>query len=532
MASAEDIAGSLPAATVAGMRQAARWTIRVLLVALVAVAGLLLGLRLAGPTERDTALGVVSLRVSPSLDGKVDAFIPLANWGIRADAFRAPLVIHVEPRTIDRQAVIRAAGGEREVLAAAQRDAQDAAGDALLRALAWALAGALLAALLAAAFLHWARRMAWRRAALAGGTVVLAALLLGGGSLLRVQHSFDADAFEAPGFYARGAELGQLLKVAGRKKKTTSGAYRSQVDRTLSSYAELLSAGGGRGLAPAGQRAILISDLHANTLVLDTVERLATGSPVFFAGDFAQSGSRAEAGLLVDRITALGQVVAVSGNHDSSVFMDALEDAGAVVLETGDAPRTIAGVTVAGYSDPLMLTTGDPNDPDRIFSFSELPDFEERWAQAKEDVVAWFRTLSPRPQVVLIHHNGLAQALAAALQEESGPPLTILSGHDHLQHVDLYGNTLVLDAGTVGAGGLLGAGKDAIGVAQFELAAGQAWPRLVDLVELEPLSGAAEAERVLPASAAVCDHRAVECHEPDEKLPDKPKEPPEEEPEG
>ena len=512
-------------------RAAARWTLRGLLVLLAAVAGLVLGLRLAGPAERDTALGVVSLRVSPALDGKVDAFIPLANWGIRADAFRAPLVIHVEPRTIDRQAVIRAAGGERRVLAAAQDDAQDAAGDALLRALAWALGGAAAAALLAAAFLRWARRLAWLRAAAGGGAVLLVAALLGGGSLLRAQGTFDAGAFEAPGFYARGAELGQLLKVAGRTRRTATGAYRSQVDRTLSSYAALLTAGGGRGLAPAGQRAILVSDLHANTLVLDTVQRLATGSPVFFAGDFAQSGTAAEARLLVDDITALGQVVAVSGNHDSRTFMRALEAAGATVLETGDPPRTIAGLTVAGYSDPLESRTGDPNDPDRIFSFSELPDFEPRWAQAKADVVAWFRALSPRPDVVLIHHNGLAQALAAALQGESGAPLTILSGHDHLQHVDVYGNTLVLDAGTVGAGGILGAGKDAIGIAQLELTAGQAWPRLVDLVELEPLSGAAEAERVLPASPAACDKGRVVCHEADEELPEKPTEPPEEKPE-
>lgn len=513
-------------------RATARWTFRALLVALLAVAGMVLGLRLAGPAERETALGVVSLRVSPALDGKVDAFIPLADWGIRADAFRAPLVIHVEPRSIDRQAVIRAAGGEQEVLAATQADATGAAADALLRGLLWALAGAAAVALLAAGFLRWAKRLAWRQAALGGVTIVLTAGLIGGGSLLSTQRSFDADAFETPSFYARGAELGQLLKVAGRTRKTKTSAYRSQVDRTLSSYAALLSAGGGRGLAPAGQRAILVSDLHANTLVLDTVERLATGSPVFFAGDFGQSGSEAEARLLVDRVNGLGEVVAVSGNHDSRTFMAALEAAGATVLETHEPPVTIAGLTVAGFSDPLESRTGDPNDPDRIFSFSELPDFEKRWAQAKEDVVTWFRGLTPRPQVVLIHHNGLAQALAAALQDDAGPQLTILSGHDHIQHVDLYGSTLVIDAGTVGAGGLLGAGKDAIGVAQLELSAGQAWPRVLDLVELEPLSGAAEAERVLPASPEVCDQGRVVCHEPDDELPEEPTDPPEEEPEG
>ncbi len=146
-------------------------------------------------------------------------------------------------------------------------------------------------------------------------------------------------------------------------------------------------------------------------------------------------------------------------------------------------------------------------------------------------LLAALRRTGARPHVVLIHHNGLAQALAEALQEEDGPPLTILSGHDHIQHIDLYGSTLVVDAGTVGAGGILGAGKDAVGIAQLELGGAGAFPQLVDLVELEPLSGAAEAERVLPNSTAVCDHEAVECHDLDDEPPEEPVDPPEEEPE-
>lgn len=516
-----------------------RWALRLLLAALLALAGMFLGLRLAGPVERETALGVVSLRVAPKLHGTVDAFIPLANWGIRAEPFAAPLVIHVEPRTIDRQAVIRASAGNRKVLGAAQRDAQDAAGDALLRALLWALGGALAVALLAGLFLRAARRLGWRAVLLSGGAIVALAAVIGGFSVLRASRTFDAHAFQTPSFYARGAELSQLLKVAGRAQRKTT-AYRSQVDRTLSSYAQLLSAGGGSGLSPAGRRAVLISDLHANTLVLETVERLATGSPVFIAGDFAQSGTVDEAGLLVDRVTDLGTVVAVSGNHDSRSFMRRLAGAGAIVLTengrlapdgttNGRPVERIAGVLVAGYSDPLESRSGDPDDPDRIFSFSELPDFKERYAQAKADLEAWLRSLSPRPHVVLIHHNGLAQALARALREDEGPPLLILSGHDHLQHVDRFGETLVVDAGTVGAGGILGVGKDAIGVAQLELVTGEAWPRLIDLVQLEPLSGAARADRVLPAAPNACEAGRIVCHEPEEEEPEEPQDPPEEE---
>ncbi len=497
-----------------------------LLVLVLALAGIGFGLRLAGPVERDTALGVVSLRVAPTTGGTVDAFIPLANWGVRANAFSAPLVIHVEPRTVDRQAVIRASGGDRRVLAATQKDGQRAARDALLRALGWAVGGALAVALVAGALLL---RRGRRAAATLVAAVVVTAAVVSTASVLRAQATFDAEAFETPSFYARGAELGQLLNLAGRAKREGK-AYRSQVDRTVSSYADLLRAGGGAaGLAPAGRRALVISDLHSNTLVLDTVKRLATGGPVFFAGDFAQAGTADEANLLVDRITGLGKVVAVSGNHDSSLFMARLEDAGAIVLGTEDPPREIDGLLVAGYSDPLESRSGDPNDPDRIFSFPERPNGKEEFAQAKADLIAWFRGLDPRPDVVLVHQNGLAQALARALAPEEGQSLLILTGHDHKQHVDRHGRTLVVDAGTVGAGGILGAGKDAIGIAQLEMTDGFAWPRLIDLVQLEPLSGAARADRVLPTALDVCETDRVECHEPGEEepdeLPEEPKEP-------
>ena len=521
------------------MHDGLRMVLRPLLVVVLTLAGMTLGLRLAGPVERDTALGVVSLRIAPSLDGGVDAFIPLANWGVRAEPFRAPVVMHVEPRTIDRQAVIRASSGQRDVLAAAQRDGRRVARAALVRAFGWAVGGALLVALLAAGFARWGARWSWRATATAGAAVVVLAAAVGGLSLAAVGRTFDPEAFETPRFYARGAELSQLLKVAGRAQGKRT-AYRSQVDRTLSSYASLLRAGSGPGLAAAGQRAVLVSDLHANTLVLDTVERLATGSPVFIAGDFAQSGTAAEARLLADRVTGLGPVVAVSGNHDSRLFMRRLAGAGAVVLTrtgrlgadgrtNGKPVERIAGLLVAGYDDPLESRTGDPDDPDRIFSFSERPDGEAEYARAKEEVVAWFRTLSPRPQAVLIHQNGLAQALARALRPDEGPPLLILTGHDHLQHVDRHGETLVVDAGTVGAGGILGAGKDAIGVAQLELVPDEAWPRVIDLVQLEPLSGAAQADRVLVGAPDLCETGRVVCHSAeDEEEPAAPEDPPEE----
>jgi hypothetical protein len=90
-----------------------RWMALVVGTAALAVVGALLGLRLAGPATSQTALGEISVRVDPATNGHVDAFIPIADWGIRADAFSGPVVLHVEPRSVDRQALIRVGAGDR-----------------------------------------------------------------------------------------------------------------------------------------------------------------------------------------------------------------------------------------------------------------------------------------------------------------------------------------------------------------------------------------------------------------------------------
>jgi len=518
-----------------GRRRALVWLARVLAVVALTILGMLLGLRLAGPVTQETRLGTVSLRIAAAWHGEVDAFIPIANWGVRADAFSAPLRIEVEPRSVNRDALLDAVGGDPRVLANVEEDAHDAARSALLRALLWAVAGALVAGALLALVVAVGRRRSTpsgRRGSRAGlvawsATPAIVAAAIGGAALARTSATFDPAAFDSPRFYARGAELGELLKVA-EKAQTATDEYSSSVQRTLSGYATILSAGA--RLAPLGTSsspAALISDLHGNALVLPALERLFGGGPVFFAGDLGQRGSPAEARALIPQVAGLGgRLVAVSGNHDSSYLMRRLAGAGVVVLTDrgrlradgqtdGEPVQRIGDLRVAGYPDPLEWRAADPNDPRRIFSFSERPDGERELAQAQERLVRWFERLAPRPDVVLIHQNGLAQGLARALRGGGyGHKLLILTGHDHRQHIDRYGSVLVVDAGTAGAGGAFGVGTEPVGVAQLQLrdgAGGQ--PRAVDLVQVEPLSGAAQADRVVLGSARVCEHEDVNCHD-------------------
>jgi predicted phosphodiesterase/uncharacterized membrane protein len=490
----------------------------------LAVAGATLGLRLAEPSVAETALGSASLRVRPAWEGSVDAFIPVADWGIRAHAFSAPLELHVEPRRVDRQALLEATAGQRGILERAEQDAREAARAALTRALLWSAAGALalgiVAALAAAAFRGPGVRALL---ALAVGPP-LAALVLGGVVIERAQATFEPAAFEHPSFYARGAELAQLLKVADTAQRTEQ-RYRNSVQRTLSGYATLLTAGGRLSPVETSPPAVLLSDLHGNVVVLKALRRLFAGRPVFFAGDLGQRGTRAEAKLLVRRVTALGRpLVAVSGNHDSRLLMRRLAAAGATVLTErgrlrrdgstdGHQVQRVAGLRVAGYSDPLEWRGPDPNDPERVFSFAERPGGRSEYARAEQRIYRWYTGLRAAPDVVLILQNGLAQALARRVHvTRPATALLILTGHDHKQHIEVYGEVTVVDAGTAGAGGLFGIGTAAVGVALLHFGGDGARLRAVDLVQVEPISGAAEAKRVIPGSLAACETDRVHCH--------------------
>ena len=184
-------------------------------------------------------------------------------------------------------------------------------------------------------------------------------------------------------------------------------------------------------------------------------------------------------------------------------------------LAAGGPIVEVAGFTMAGLSHPLEWTAPRPDHPDRVFSFSERPNGEEEYAQAERRAIDWFEGLGERPDIVVIHQNGIAQALARHLSEKPQPrPVVILTGHDHVQHLDRYAEeVVVVDAGTVGAGGLLGAGQESVGLAEVHFSDSPPQLRSVDLIGFDPVSGSAEAERAIVEADAACDREAVICHD-------------------
>jgi predicted phosphodiesterase len=378
----------------------------------------------------------------------------------------------------------------------------------------FALGGAaLLAALLGLGLAAFGERR--RRVLIAAPlSVVAVAAVACGATIWQAQRTFDERALDHPTYYARGAELVQLLDAAANARRAGDG-YATKVQGAVRGFASLL-ADPGAGRIDDTQPALLASDLHNNRIALDSLRPYASDKPVFFVGDFGNTGSAAETRLLAPGIAALGrQVIAVSGNHDSSLMMRSLARRGAIVLTRDGVLRPdgrygapmveFAGLRVAGFDDPQEWHGANPANPRRIFSFAELPDPQQATERAQRQLLRWFDRLPRRPDVVLVHQNGLAQWLARTLHDRGyDRRLTILTGHDHRQHVTSYGAITVVDAGTVGASGLYGVGHDSVGLGELHFNPGG---RLAaaDLIAVEPVSGAAQAQRIVTSPCAAPD---------------------------
>src|SRR3712207_5856052 len=80
-----------------------------LIVLLCALGGAWVAPRITGPAVHATSVADVQLqlRVSPPSQRGVSLYVPLADWGLRAAVFDAPVQVRAEPRRINRVGVVR-----------------------------------------------------------------------------------------------------------------------------------------------------------------------------------------------------------------------------------------------------------------------------------------------------------------------------------------------------------------------------------------------------------------------------------------
>ncbi len=472
----------------------------------IAAAGFVVGARTAPSSEIDTSIGRVAFAVSPSSHGDVTALVPVADYGLRADAFDAPFELKAELRSLERSTLEDAANGDLPTLESTESDLRDGARSAVLTTFGWGVGGALIALGIATAIgrtLH----PRWLLMAVGGGLTVL----LTGASLVAARTSFDAKAFERPTYFANGDELARVLAIA--EDERVGSPYGSTFSSILRSITTVL-AGGPAPTSPS-RDIYLGSDLHANAFVVKPLSEYIADDPLVLAGDFGQRGGESEAEAISPRVAALGsQVIATSGNHDSSRLMEKLTSSGVEVLGDGQAQTPavteVDGLTIAGFPDPLEYQgSGDP--ANRPVTFDDFDDPGTAFDDAVENTAAKLEALTPDPAVAVIHQSAVASAVADRIREaDPERELTILTGHDHMQRVSRHGSIIVVDGGTIGAGGAFDAGRAAIGFAELHFETNSPSLRSVDLISVEPFSGEAQASRVVISNlcpdASRCDY--------------------------
>jgi predicted phosphodiesterase len=459
-----------------------------------------LAVRAFGTTVEAFTLGTARVSAVPALDGRVDVYVPIVDWGVRAAPFGAPVEIDLRFRSLDRdeaRAALRSGPAARARLESIRGDLAAVGRRTLLRSALLGIAGGLLGGLLAGgvigAVLHRRRWLAY------GAVAGLVAPLAYGAVVVTTLRTIDYEAFERPTFYAHGRELPRLLDFSGQLL-TAGESYTRSYEDALAGLANLIVFASESSTVDeaAATPVVVASDLHANALVLPVLEDYTREKIVFLVGDLTLLGAALER-RLIPGIGRLGDgIVAVSGNHDSRPFMRELARAGVIVLTRegrlrpdgstdGATVSELGGLEVAGYDDPLegrgALAAGRP-----------LELTPEQLAEEERGFVAWFEALPRRPELVLVHQHALAHALLRTV-EPGDPPLAIFTGHDHKQHLEQNESAVLVDGGTVGAGGPFAIGEQNVGFAEVHFDEGGV-AQTVDLIDVEPLSGNAVARRI------------------------------------
>ena len=476
------------------------------------VAGMLIALAAAGPYQKDTSLGQLEARASFSLSPGVDVYIPLADWGISFPVWKVPVSVHIEPRSLNRKAIAKVVGGDVSSLSRARRQVEEATVGALTRFLVFALLGWLGGAGFACSLLYAFRfPLAWRAAA---GAMFCASVFLGfliawGAVSLRPAGLAE------PVYYASGDELPKLLAI-GQTLDRRIDNIQSRTEQTLKSVASLLDSG---KTAPDGQSAIQVSDLHNNIAALRPLKGLPK-QPFFWVGDFSTSGAALESPLL-SGVSSIGSpAVGVSGNHDSKALMRALAAKGMMVLThsgrllpsgriDGRPVIKVGKLKVAGFEDPLAAKGLSYPQVRTEMSFEDYPDGQRRQLAAERQMWRWWKSLPERPDVLLVHQDGLGRALAARIAKGASAerPLAILVGHSHRQRMDISGQITVVDSGSIGAGGILNAEPSA-GLVRLHFQDSSL--EAVDLISIDLESGSSKARRVSLENPG-CDRQMVLC---------------------
>ena len=405
------------------------------LVALVVIASA----ALLAPASYRVPTGTVDFSLDPAWPGG-HLVLPLGPAGVlKLRTHRAPVDVVVDYRVSGDVTSLEEAERVVEKLPAAQKSARDA-----FRQFLWSrLVPLLLLGATAGTLIAGGVRRRWQDLAIGAALGLLAAGACG----LAVAGAVLATVDETPDVQYSGLaqNVPRLLPLVRRLQAAEGGGMerlQAYVDGMEIVAAQLASA----GPRPAREdvtRLLVVSDVHMNAYGTRLASRLAAGDgssvdAVVLAGDMTNFGSRLEARLFIERFDPAGApVIMVGGNHEDAPAMAAFKKAGFDVLEYAGAE--VGGVTAYGVSDPVAY---DPAVD------SDVAALEEQSAE----LASRLATLPAPPDVLVVHDRRQAGG-ALEWSAETGTPLTVVYGNDHVPLVSREGPAVLVDAGTGGASG-------------------------------------------------------------------------------
>jgi predicted phosphodiesterase len=445
--------------------------------------------------ERQLSVGQIQLSADGIHKGALDLYVPLVDWGVRfEDAIRLPVRLHVDLRTVDRRTVADVADGGAFDVQSVRAEARDAIAGYLRALIGIVVACAAALGLLVAFAVRHHTGPKLRYTTLAA---LLTALAIGVALVVLLPPRGDID---DPQYYAFGPDIPRALEAVEAAQRSSS-RLDQELDSQLVGLARLVIRPSERASLIDRPRITVASDLHNNVLALPILERATERGPLFFPGDLTDRGSPLET-RLIQRVVNLGRpFVFVSGNHDSDTLELTLAQRGAIVLTQdgrlnpngshGDVVVNVAGLRVAGYSDPFERRSGE-NFRDR-YNPSPSP--------AQQDAfTSWLRPLIGHVDVVMVHEPALfAPALEILKDDPPARPIVFVTGHTHSAAIEPFAGVTVVNGGSVGAGGTGNLAEPTdIGIARVIYTTEPAFqPLAVDLVEIDPGDGSATARRQL-----------------------------------
>jgi len=442
---------------------------------------------------KELSVGQIRLSVSPGHRGALDVYVPLVDWGARFEAIRLPARLRVDLRTVDRRTVTKVAqGGALDV-----REVRGEARDAIASYLRALIGVCVLAALALGLLVAFAIRGGAGPRLRFTSAVAVAVALAGGVALLVLLP--PRGAIDRPQYYAYGADIPRALEAVDTAQRS-SQVLDEELDAQLVGLARLVTEPADRAPLASSPGLTVASDLHNNVLTVPILERSAAGGPVFFAGDLTDRGSPLETRALRRVVRAGDPFVFVSGNHDSDSLERELARDGASVLTErgrlgsdgsyGAVVQTVAGLRVAGYSDPFIRRSAE-NYADR---------YEPTPTAGQQDAFTnWLSGIQAGVDVVMVHEPALiVPALAVLRDAPPAHPLLFVVGHTHRAELQVQPGVTVVNGGSLGAGGTgnLADQPTDVGIARLVYTTRTRFrPLAADLVSIDPSSGSATARR-------------------------------------